>query len=141
MILTIKRTQNRLISESEYKTGYKKPPLNTQFKKGVSGNPAGRPKGDKNSMSILKDILEKDIDVRKNGEPSRVKTLTAIWMQLVNSALKGNLKAVGMVLSQVSILDMKEEEREKVVSALTKDDEFIINNFFKRKKEMTNEQK
>ena len=28
--------------EEEYRTGYKKPPKQTQFKKGQSGNPKGR---------------------------------------------------------------------------------------------------
>lgn len=139
MSLTIKRKQNKSTQESGYKVGYKCPPKHTQFKKGISGNPEGRPKGDKNSMTILKDILEKEIEVKKNGQPSRVNTLTAIWLQLVNNALKGNLKAVGMVLSQVTLLEMKEEERAKVISALSKDDEFIIENFLKRNKENNNE--
>ena len=30
-------------SSDQYEVGYKKPPLNSQFKPGQSGNPAGRP--------------------------------------------------------------------------------------------------
>lgn len=32
-------------SDDEYEVGYGKPPQRTQFKKGQTGNPKGRPKG------------------------------------------------------------------------------------------------
>lgn len=34
----------KYVEEKEYEVGYKKPPKSTQFKKGQSGNPAGRKK-------------------------------------------------------------------------------------------------
>lgn len=37
---------------SEYKVGFKKPPLHSQFKEGQSGNLKGRPKGSKNKPKI-----------------------------------------------------------------------------------------
>lgn len=124
-----------------YKVGYKNPPLFSRFAKGISGNPNGRPKGDKNSSSILKDILAKEVTVKRNGQPSRVNTTVAIWLQLVNRALSGDLKAISMVLSQVSGLEMKEEEKEKVFSALKREDKFIIENFMERNKDNPSENK
>ena len=40
-----------------YKVGYGKPPKQTQFKKGVSGNPSGRPKGSLNMATVLQRTL------------------------------------------------------------------------------------
>lgn len=131
----------REVADEGYKVGYKNPPLFSRFAKGMSGNPNGRPKGDKNSSSILKDILAKEVMVKRNGQPSRVNTTTAIWLQLVNRALSGDLKAISMVLSQVSGLEMKEEEKEKVFSALKREDKFILENFMERNKDNPSENK
>lgn len=42
----------RMIMPPE-KIGYKKPPKKSQFKKGKSGNPKGRPKGSKNKPQYM----------------------------------------------------------------------------------------
>jgi hypothetical protein len=40
-----------------YEIGYGKPPKNTRFKPGVSGSRHGRPKGSKNTETLLKQEL------------------------------------------------------------------------------------
>lgn len=49
-----------------YEVGYGKPPKHTRYRKGASGNPAGRPKGQRNLATILAHALEEQIviDVR-----------------------------------------------------------------------------
>ena len=49
------------MKKDNYDVGYKKPPKNTQFKPGQSGNPKGRPKKPTNIHEALIDNLGKKI--------------------------------------------------------------------------------
>lgn len=68
--------------------GFKKPPKHSQFKKGVSGNPNGRPKIPIGTS--IKSFLDGS-ETGKNGEV--VSRREAMIAALVNGALQGNQKA------------------------------------------------
>jgi hypothetical protein len=68
--------------------GYGKPPKHSQFPKGRSGNPGGRPKV---PIGIsIKEILDGD-QRGKNGEV--ISRREALVIAIVNEALRGNQKA------------------------------------------------
>jgi hypothetical protein len=75
-------------SSSQYDIGYGKPPKHSQFPKGKSGHPSGRPKAP-TGISI-KEILDGD-QHGKNGEI--ISRREAYVIALVNDALRGNQKA------------------------------------------------
>jgi len=85
--------------------GYGKPPKHSQFKKGQSGNPSGRPK---NSAGIsIKDILDGD-QMGKNGEI--ISKREAIVIRMLNDALAGNQKAFGRFLKLLTLSGLKRTE-------------------------------
>lgn len=75
-------------SDDQHDVGYKRPPKHSQFPKGKSGNPGGRPKA-ATGISI-KEILDGD-QRGKNGEV--ISRREAYVIAVVNEALRGNQKA------------------------------------------------
>ena len=53
--------------KGDYEVGYGKPPRNTRFQKGQSGNPSGRAPGNKNLKTLLIDTLNEPVVVTENG--------------------------------------------------------------------------
>jgi hypothetical protein len=62
-------------NKKKKKVGYKRPPEETQFKPGESGNPAGRPPGSKNLKTILRAVLAEEIDASTNAVLRRLQQI------------------------------------------------------------------
>jgi hypothetical protein len=52
--------------------GYGRPPLNTRFQPGRSGNPKGRPKGSKNFNTLFSEELALPVALTENGKRRRM---------------------------------------------------------------------
>jgi len=85
--------------KKDYSVGYGKPPKSTQFKKGQSGNPTGRPKGSWGLVTEIKKELNRKVTVTEQGQQKRVPKKEVVAKQLVNKAASGDLKATNLVLS------------------------------------------
>jgi hypothetical protein len=55
--------------DKPYVVGNKKPPLQTRFKPGQTGNPSGRPKGRPKFAAILMDEFYRTVPATINGKP------------------------------------------------------------------------
>ena len=84
--------------KDDYEVGYQKPPKSTQFSKGHSGNPNGRPKGTKNWATVLNAALEQTVTVLVNGSSKQVTKLEAATTQLANKATQGDLHSIRLLL-------------------------------------------
>ncbi len=84
-----------------YEIGYRRPPKTSQFKKGKSGNPRGRPKGSTNFLTLLNKELDQPIVVNENGKKKTITRMQAMVKRMVSGALQGEQKAL---LSLVEIL-------------------------------------
>jgi hypothetical protein len=117
---------------NDYEVGYKKPPKATQFKKGKSGNPKGRPKEARNLRTDFEAELAERIFVSEGGCRKAISKLRAMMKALVAKALQGDIRACGLVFKQVekfAALPEKEstsEGRELSRFAWTEEDESLI---------------
>lgn len=73
------------------------------FPKGVSGNPAGKPKGTEHSKTRLKRLLEL-VQKKKNpitGEEEEFSVLELMDMQMIAKALKGDQRAYQEIIDRL----------------------------------------
>jgi hypothetical protein len=84
--------------EGHYEVGYGKPPRHTQFQKGQSGNPNGRPRGTKRLATLLNKALGQTVVVNEHGRQRRITMLEAIFAQLVTKAARGDHRAMQLLL-------------------------------------------
>ena len=96
--------------EHDYKVGPGKPPLNTRFRKGQSGNPGGRRK--KQLPALLADALNETVFVTIDGERREITKREAIVHQLVNKSTTADLRATKMLFDM-----MKDAEQKAGVAA------------------------
>jgi hypothetical protein len=92
---------------AHYETGYGKPPKGTQFKKGRSGNPAGRPKGSKGLVALQEKILSEKVFASENGRRMKISKRELIMRQLGKMAVTGNIRAIQLLLG----IEVAAEER------------------------------
>ena len=84
--------------DQTYEVGYGKPPVATQFKKGKSGNPRGRPKGARGVRTLLAEALAQQITISEAGRTSRVSKSEALILSLITRAIKGDIRAAAQIL-------------------------------------------
>ena len=79
---------------NDYDIGYGKPPKHTQFSKGQSGNPNGRPKGSRNFKTDVKAALQMPVQINSGGRQRKVSSQEAAILRLRGMALNGDLRAL-----------------------------------------------
>jgi Family of unknown function (DUF5681) len=94
--------------------GYGKPPSATQFQKGQSGNPKGRPKGKRNSQIPYDHVLGQMVTVREDGRERRVTAAEAFILQLTQKGLAGDSAAARSSLSAIEAARAKNAEMKSI---------------------------
>ena len=61
---------NKQSESTDGKVGYKHPPVKSQFRKGQSGNPRGRRKGQRNLAAVLREVLRQTVKVKRGEKPN-----------------------------------------------------------------------
>lgn len=120
--------------ENNYEVGYCKAPKGSQFKPGQSGNPKGRPRGTFNSDDLLKKILNEKIIVKQGGRERKISKKKAIFLQAVNKAVNGDLKAAAAILPLIYDLEAKQTENACKTASLNIDDKSLLKEWLERQK-------
>jgi hypothetical protein len=95
-----------------YEVGYGKPPRNTQFQKGLSGNPKGRPKKALDFDHALLRESRALVTINENGSRRRVSKHGLAIKQLLHKAIGGNVPALRDYLNRHEIASEKIALRE-----------------------------
>ncbi len=106
---------DRAKRELLHDVGYKSPPTATRFKKGQSGNPAGRPRAPKTHGLKLEDqpvyqaVLDraaKPVRMREGDVVTEVSTRDAMVQSVYATGLKGNARSQGLALDLMRTADI-----------------------------------
>ena len=114
---------------STYDVGFAKPPKRNQFRKGVSGNPRGRPAGRLNLKTVLERILQEKVVINENGVRRVVTKFEAAFKHLVNKAASGDLRALQQLTPLANSVEQMVDPPAKKLSA---DDAKVFESFLKR---------
>jgi hypothetical protein len=94
-----------------------------RFQPGQSGNRKGRPTGAKKTVTLLREILDRKIEVRTGSTVRKISVREAILTRFAESALKGDTKSAGFLLQRY---DMPETAEEHAINGTTRDEQQII---------------
>ncbi len=114
--------------KGSYAVGYKKPPKNTQFKPGQSGNARGRPAGSKNLKTELEEELLEKIVIKEGGTPKNVSKQRAMIKALMSKAVQGDIRAANTLLNMFLKL-VPRDEMDAEDRPFTKTDQQVLEDF------------
>lgn len=130
-----------------YEVGYGRPPKSTQFQKGISGNPKGRPKKVRDFDHELLRESRTPITLNENGSRRRISKHEAAIKQLINKAISGNIPALRtyldrhqMAFEKVALVEASQARgRARPVSELTDEELEEHINYLQKRIEKANE--
>jgi Family of unknown function (DUF5681) len=103
----------------------------TKFKKGISGNPGGRPKGAKGIKTLMAKELNDSITVQQDGKKRRIRRSAALVKGLMNDALQGRDRPRDTVLRYADAIEQDHQQRE--AQELSAEDQAILDRYFERR--------
>ena len=121
-----------MINADSYEVGRGKPPKSTQFQKGRSGNPKGRPKGSQNVATTLRRILRERVVVNENGRRKTITKVEAALKQLTNKAATGDLPSIRLLMALCATAEQGATDTEVKDRPLGEADREVMASILKR---------
>jgi len=117
-----------MAERKDYEVGYGKPPRQTRFNAGQSGNPKGRPKGARGVQSEVREVLSMPVVLKTAGKGKSVSTLRAVLLRLRQKALEGDQRAIKQCL-ELGMLHLSEGPEK--AQTLTEAEQGIFDLYFR----------
>jgi Family of unknown function (DUF5681) len=118
-------------SRSDYEVGYGRPPRETRFRPGQSGNPTGSRKGSKTIGARLRELMNSKVTVTEQGRPRRISRLDVMLRQLTNDAMRGDQRALKLLMEFLHRYGA-EVERTDGAEEITSEDLEILSDFLRK---------
>jgi adenylosuccinate synthase len=121
------------------KVGRGNPPKDTQFRKGTSGNPKGRPKGSKNLSTYLMEAARDQVAATVGGKSRRISKIQATAMQLATKAASGDQAAINKFLDWMDEIETRAAAARPAQFPLSEPDMEVIRATYERMKQIKSE--
>ena len=95
------------VSSTVQKVGRGNPPKHTQYRKGTTGNPKGRPKGSKNLSTYLIEAARDQVSATVGGKTRKISKIQATAMQLATKAAGGDQAAMSKFLDWIDEIETR----------------------------------
>jgi hypothetical protein len=105
--------------------GYGRPPKQTRFQQGRSGNPRGRPKGALNLATALARTLKEPVVITEQGRKKTITKFEAAVKQLVNKAASGEARAIAHLLAVVQVVESQGDAQNPATQPLPEADQAV----------------
>jgi hypothetical protein len=129
-------TQDQHEEEIDYEVGYKRPPVQSRFQTGQSGNPKGRPRGRKNLKTIVNEVAWTPITVKNNGVPVKMSLVEANVRQLANA---GASKASKHALDFIALVDRNTDVDEVSAEPTQREEQYMSRIIARLKRQLKEE--
>ena len=117
-----------------YEVGYGKPPKETRFRPGRSGNPRGRPKKPKSVQEKFERELARKVAVREDGRVRKIPKIDLWVRRVIADAIKGSHQASRILIEMRSASDdeIAQGIAEQTIEELTAEDLEILDRYLAR---------
>ena len=120
---------------TEQKIGRGNPPKHTQFRKGTTGNPKGRPKGLKNVSTYLMEAARDQVTATVGGRTRKISKIQATAMQLATKAAGGDQAAINKFLDWMDEIESRAAAAKPTQFPLSAPDVEVLRAIYERMKQ------
>jgi hypothetical protein len=117
-----------------YAVGYGRPPIESRFQPGTSGNPRGRRKGTKNLKTLIRKAMTASVSIHEGTKTRRVSKIEGVVLRQLQSALTGDDRSAMAVIKMAMQMGLLEEPASNATedTALSGADERILGELLAR---------